>query len=282
MTTVISSDLPAYDYRAGHGPTLVFLHYWGGAARTWQPVIDLLPGRGTLSIQARGWGRSRQLPGPYTLQQLAYDTHDIIADAGLTDYVLVGHSMGGKVAQLVAAARPAGLVGLVLVAPGPAKPAAVVTPEYQQALSHAYDTDETTATARDTILTATPLSEDLKAQIVADSRAGAPSARVQWPLHGITQDITREARNIQVPALVIAGEHDRVEPVEVLRANLLPYLDRAELHVIPRSGHLIPLEAPADLAPILRDTPSITRSSRRPSRSSWSPQPTQAGGGRPA
>lgn len=262
MTIVISPHLPAYDYRAGDGPTLVFLHYWGGAARTWQPVIDRLPGRGTLSIEARGWGRSRELPGPYTLEQLAFDTRDVIVDAGVTDYVLVGHSMGGKVAQLVAAARPAGLVGLVLVGSGPAKPAAVVTPEYQEGLSHAYDSDETTAAARDTILTATPLSDDLKAQIVVDSRAGAPEARVEWPLHGIAQDITREARNIEVPVLVIAAEHDYVEPVEVLRDNLLPYLDRADLHVIPRSGHLMPLEAPADLALILRDAPSITSCSR--------------------
>jgi hypothetical protein len=185
-------------------------------------VIDRLPGRGTLSIEARGWGRSRDLPGPYTLEQLALDTRDVIADAGVTDYVLVGHSMGGKVAQLVAAARPAGLLGLVLVGSGPAKPAAVVTPEYQEGLSHAYDSDETTAAARDNILTATPLSDDLKAQIVADSRAGAPEARIQWPLHAIAQDITREARNIEVPVLVIAGEHDHVEPVEVLRDNLLP------------------------------------------------------------
>jgi pimeloyl-ACP methyl ester carboxylesterase len=266
MTTVISPSLPAYDYRAGEGPTLVFLHYWGGSARTWRPVIDRLPGRGTLSVDARGWGRSRQLPGPYTLEQLALDTRDVVADAGVTDHVLVGHSMGGKVAQLVAAARPAGLRGLVLVGSGPASPAAVVTPEYQEGLSHAYDSDETTAAARDTVLTATPLSDDLKAQVLADSRASNPAARTVWPLHGIAKDITREARDINVPVLVIAGEHDRVEPVEVLRTHLLPYLDRADLHVIPRSGHLMPLEAPADLARILRVVVENWTTGRRGSR----------------
>jgi pimeloyl-ACP methyl ester carboxylesterase len=229
-------------------------------------MIDGLPGRDTLSIEARGWGRSRALPGPYTLEQIVRDTRAVIADAGLTDYVLVGHSMGEKVAQLVATARPAGLVGLVLVGSAPAKPAAVVTPDYQEALSHAYGSDETTAEARDKILTATPLSYDLKAQIVADSRASAPEARAEWPLHGITQHITHEARNIEVPVLVIAGEHDHVEPVEVLRDNLLPYLTRADFHVIPRSGHLMPLEAPADLALILGETPSITTGSRGTSR----------------
>ena len=253
MTVATSSRLPVYDYVAGHGPTLVFLHYWGGAARTWQPVFDRLPGRSTLSIEARGWGRSCRLPGPYTLGQLAQDVRDIVADAGVGEHVLVGHSMGGKVAQLVAAARPAGLAGLVLVAPAPAEPAATITPEYQRTLSHAYDTEETTVTARDTILTATPLPAELAARVVADSRAGNPRARAEWPLHGIAQDITGEVRDIEVPALVIAGEHDRVEPIEVLREALLPYLDHPELRIIPRSGHLVPLEAPEELARILTE-----------------------------
>ena len=59
-----------------------------------------------LAVDQRGWGRSRALPGPYTLQQLADDVLATIAEAGIDDYVLVGHSMGGKVAQLVAATRP--------------------------------------------------------------------------------------------------------------------------------------------------------------------------------
>jgi pimeloyl-ACP methyl ester carboxylesterase len=42
----------------------------------------------------------------------------------------------------------------------------------------------------------------------------------------------------------------------VLRDNLLPYLAQAELRVIPRTGHLSPLEAPADLARILQAAPS--------------------------
>ena len=50
-----------------------------------------------------------------------------------------------------------------------------------------------------------------------------------------------------VPALVVAGEHDQVEPVGVLRDNLVPYLSQADFVVVPHTGHLIPLEAPADL-----------------------------------
>ncbi|WIY01147.1 alpha/beta hydrolase [Amycolatopsis mongoliensis] len=247
MTSTQQPSLPTYDHRRGTGPTLVFLHYWGGSARTWDLVVDRLPDRDTLAVDFRGWSRSNTLPGPYTLRQLADDTVAVLTDAGVDDYVLVGHSMGGKVAQLVAATRPTGLRGIVLVGSGPAKPAAEITAEYRQFLAHAYDTEESTAAARDTVLTATTLPARVKAQIGTDSRAGAEAARTEWPLRGIAEDITEHARMISVPALVIAGEHDRVEPAEVLRRNLVPYLSGAEFAVIPNSGHLIPVEAPDQL-----------------------------------
>lgn len=240
--------LPVYDHRPGTGPTLVFLHYWGGSARTWDLVVDRLAGRDVLTVDFRGWSRSRDLPGPYTLGQLTDDTLAVLGDAGVTDYVLVGHSMGGKVAQLVAATRPAGLRGIVLVGSGPARPAPQITPQYQEALSHAYDTTESVAGARDHILTATELPAVIKARVVTDSRTVTDDARTEWPLRGIAQDVTEQTRMVTVPALVVAGENDRVEPVDVLRDNLVPYLSQSDVVVIPHSGHLIPLEAPAELA----------------------------------
>ncbi|MEV6791562.1 alpha/beta hydrolase [Streptomyces sp. NPDC051320] len=251
MITTQQLPLPAYDHRPGIGPTLVFLHYWGGSARTWDLVVDRLAGRDVLTVDFRGWSRSSSLSGPYTLRRLADDTLAVVADAGVTDYVLVGHSMGGKVAQLIAATRPTGLRGIILVGSGPAKPAAEITPEYREGLSHAYDSDESVAGARDNILTATELPASIKSQIATDSRAGADAARTEWPLRGIAEDITDHTRLINVPALVIAGEHDQVEPVDVLLDNLVPYLPGADFTVVPNTGHLIPLEAPAGLADVI-------------------------------
>jgi pimeloyl-ACP methyl ester carboxylesterase len=252
-TSLLQRILPAHEHRPGTGPTLVFLHYWGGSSRTWGPVVARLEDRDILTIDFRGWGRSKTLPGPYSLHQLARDTLDVVTVEGVTDYILVGHSMGGKVAQLIAATRPDGLRSIVLVGSAPAKPAAEITPEYQDGVSHAYDTAETVAGARDNILTATPLSDDTKAQIVADSLSSASdAARTEWPLHGIAEDITADTRNINVPALVIAGDNDNLEPADLLRHNLLPYLSGADLAVIPNTGHLIPLEAPAELAQLIR------------------------------
>jgi len=245
--------LPAYDHRRGSGPTLVFLHYWGGSARTWNLVTDRLADHDVLTMDFRGWSRSRGLSGPYTLSQLAADTLSVLDDAGAGDYVLVGHSMGGKVAQLVAGTRPARLRGLILVGSGPAKAGAQITTEYREQLSHAYDSEESTAQARDDILTGRALSDELKAQIVTDSRSSADVARTEWPLRGIAQDISERTQLVDVPTLVIAGDNDHVEPAQILQQNLIPYLPGAELLVIPSTGHLIPLEAPTELATAISD-----------------------------
>jgi pimeloyl-ACP methyl ester carboxylesterase len=253
MNPYDQNQLPHYERRPGTGPTLVFLHYWGGSGRTWVPVISALPGRDVLTLDFRGWGHSRMLPGPYDLRQLAADTRAVLAAAGVSEFVLVGHSMGGKVAQLVAATGPGGLRGIVLVASAPARPAVYADAQYRKELSHAYDSAESVAGARDTVLTTTGLPAALEAQVVEDSLAGARAARAEWPLRGIVEDVSADTRRITVPALIVAGERDLVEPAEVLRANLLPYLGDAELAVIPESGHLLPLEAPDALAALISE-----------------------------
>lgn len=251
MTSHDQNRLPHFERRHGAGPTVVFLHYWGGSGRTWAPVIEQLPERDVVTIDFRGWGNSRTLPAPYDLHRLAADTSAVLEATDVSEFVLVGHSMGGKVAQLVAATGPGGLRSIVLVASAPARPPVYVDAAYQEHLAHAYDGAEAVADARDHVLTATGLSAPLRGQVVEDSLASAPGARTEWPLRGIAEDITAQTRRITVPALVVAGEHDLVEPVEVLRDNLLPYLADATLTVVPGSGHLLPLESPQALAALI-------------------------------
>ncbi len=257
----MNNELPSYDHRPGSGPALVLLHYWGGSSQTWRPLADELAGREIVQVDFRGWGRSAHLTGPGSIEQHAADVSAIIDAEALDDYVLVGHSMGGKVAQLVASRRPEGLRGVVLVAPAPARKSAHITSGFQEQLSHAYDDEKSIVAARDEILTGTRLSPELGAQVLADSSSAASDEiRVEWPMHGISTDITEQTQLIEVPTLVVAGERDGVEPEETLRADLLPYLEHARLVTVPGSGHLIPIEAPVELAELIRAFPSSTDS----------------------
>jgi pimeloyl-ACP methyl ester carboxylesterase len=231
-----------------NGPTaLVFLHYWGGSRRTFAPVIANLSSRCTVVVyDQRGWGAARDLPGPYGINELADDVIDVVRELGIGRYVLVGHSMGGKVAQLAASRNPEGLAGVVLIAPAPPRP--TVDADAARRRSHAYDSRESISDALERVLTYRPLAAGLREQVITDSLAGNPDALLAWPLEGMTQNITDHAGLIKVPVQVLAGRYDLVDPPGSLEANLLPVIPGARMTVLDGTGHLSPLEVPDQIA----------------------------------
>jgi alpha/beta hydrolase fold len=82
--------------RGSGEPVLVFLHYWGGSARTWGEVIDRLDDRHrSIALDHRGWGHSDAPDHGYGLSDLADDARGVIRALKLKRYLVVGHSMGG-------------------------------------------------------------------------------------------------------------------------------------------------------------------------------------------
>jgi pimeloyl-ACP methyl ester carboxylesterase len=232
---------------------LVFLHYWGGSSRTWGKVIAALPkSYRTIAIDHRGWGESDAPASGYGLADLADDAQGVIEALELKRNVLIGHSMGGKVAQLMASRRPKGLVGLVLVAPSPPQPMAM-SPEARELMAGAYSTRESVGMTIDQVLTAKVLSPKDREQVIEDSLRGAPQAKSAWPRSTSLEDITGDVTAINVPTIVIAGELDRVDSVGLLKAELLSRVPHAVLHVLPATGHLSPLESPQELGRLIGD-----------------------------
>lgn len=233
--------------RSGGKTALVFLHYWGGSHRTFAPVIDVMSNNcSVVTFDQRGWGEARTLPGPFGIHQLADDVLDVVGALGLERYVLVGHSMGGKVALLAASRRPVGLAGLILVAPAPPKPTNDADTAQQR--SHAYDDRVAVIATLDRALTHHSLPPELREQVIEDSLAAHADARTVWPLEGLLDDITTATTNIDVPVIVVAGAYDRVDPPAALESNLLPYVSSSQMTVIEATGHLSPLEAPLHVA----------------------------------
>jgi pimeloyl-ACP methyl ester carboxylesterase len=234
--------------RWGATPALVFLHYWGGSRRTWRPVLARLqPDQAFVNYDQRGWGDSVDAPGPYDIQRLADNAQSVVATSGYSDYVLVGHSMGGKVAQALAARRPAGLAGVVLVAPAPAAPVGSLE-QLQQLTIHAYDDEQSVQQSIDHMLTHQSLRAELRKQIVDDSLRAGSDARLAWPRYGLAQDVSEGLSNVTIPVLVLAGDHDRVEPPAVLAEHLLPLIPHTTMTVLEDTGHLSPLEVPGQVA----------------------------------
>ncbi|MPV57477.1 alpha/beta hydrolase [Burkholderia sp. HI2761] len=242
-----------YTEARGSGePTLLFLHYYGGSSRTWNGVIHGLGGRyRTVGMDHRGWGNSDAPEQGYAIGDLANDVQDVVEALKLERYVIVGHSMSGKVAQLLASRRPPGLEGLVLVAPSPPSPMHFSS-EQRAEMARVYDTRESIGWALDNVLTAKKLTPELREQVIADSLRGAPQAKRAWPLGGMVEDITADVASIDVPVLVIAGELDQVDRPETLQNELLPRIPAARMMVLPGTGHLSPLEDPVAIATAIR------------------------------
>ncbi len=231
----------------GQGDTaLVFLHYWGGSARTWRHVVARLKDRARcVSLDLRGWGRSIAQDGRYDLNAMAGDVSEVIASMGLTRCILVGHSMGGKVAQIVAAKGAGDILGLVLIAPSP--PTGMPVPAgTREAMLASYQNAEGVSEALK-ILCHRDLTEEDRRQVVEDTLRGAAGAKREWTTTGMLARLDGIS-GIGIPTLIAVGDCDRVERAEALRRIYGEVLPAAEFRTLSGVGHLSPLEAPADIA----------------------------------
>lgn len=236
----------------GSGETaLVFLHYWGGSARTWHHVTaELNAAHRCIAIDLRGWGQSVATDGRYDLEAMADDVAAVVAAKGLTRLVLVGHSMGGKIAQLLAMRGIQGLAGLVLVAPAPTTPMPVPA-EIRAAMLASYQSENGVAQAL-TVLTERPLSPADRAMVVADTLHGADGAKRAWTESGMIADLGQGLGAFTGPVTILVGSADKVENAERLRGLYAETLPQAQFRLIDGCGHLSPLEAPEVLADACR------------------------------
>jgi pimeloyl-ACP methyl ester carboxylesterase len=156
--------------------------------------------------------------------------------------------MGGKVAQLIASGHPVGLVGLVLLAPAPPTPLVLPTEEMRTQQLNAYITPESAEFVVRNVLTSSPMSDEDVAAMVNDCRSGTELATAAWPKYAAAEDISEVVEEIDVPILVLAGELDKVEPVERVMGEVLSRLQGARFFVIKGAGHMLPIEAPERLA----------------------------------
>ena len=231
-------------------PPVVLLHGLLGSGATWLPVARALAGEHDVIMpDARGHGGSSTPPHGYRYDDLADDVSALVRSLALQGPVLVGHSMGGMTAAVVASRRTPPLRGLVLVDP------TFLSPERQREV-HASDVAE-----QHRRLLALPRSHvlaDLRArhphrsaelvELLADARLGTrlePFAVLAPP----NPDYRELVRAIDVPTLLVLGD----SPVVSLEAaaELRTLNPRVQVAQIERAGHGIPFDQPGRLAELV-------------------------------
>ena len=119
--TTLPDGLPIAYELTGSGDPLMLVAGTGYPGATWHPdLVDrLAAGHRVVTFDHRGTGGTPSTPGRYSTRLFAADGLALLDVLGLPPTHVVGHSMGGRVAQWMALDRPDRVSSLVLAASGP-------------------------------------------------------------------------------------------------------------------------------------------------------------------
>jgi N-formylmaleamate deformylase len=230
----------------GAKPPVVLLHGLLGSGACWTPLARALEGEFDVVMpDARGHGGSSAPPHGYRYDDFASDVVGLIRGLGLSRPVLLGHSMGGMTAAVVASRRAGLLRGLVLVDP------TFLSPERQREV---FESDVADQHRR-----ALGLS---KAELVAQARARHPQrsaeiielqaeARLKTcmaafdvltPPNPAYRDVVS---TIGVPTVLVIGDSS-VVTLE-MATELRTLNSRVQIEQVQNAGHGLPFEQPERL-----------------------------------
>lgn len=247
------SRMPNYSV-LGSGPTVLMLHGIGGGHLAFAPQLETLAQAGfrAVSWDMPGYGHSDPIE-PYTFKGLAQSCIALIDSLKCGDVTLIGHSMGGMVAQEVVARRPDLVNRLVLCGTSPAfgrKPDGQSADEWQrnfvQSRTAPLDAGQSMQQLAQQLVPGmvgpSAMAEGVK--LAAHCMSQVPASTYRRALEAlVTFDRRDGLAAIHVPTLLIAGEHDRNAPPSVMK-KMADAIRSSSYHEMKGIGHLMNLEAP--------------------------------------
>ena len=248
----------------GSGPTTVLmLHGIGGGHVAFAPQVETLAAAGYRAVawDMPGYGHSAPIE-PYTFKGLAQSCIDLIDALQCEHVVLLGHSMGGMVAQEVVARRPERVSRLVLCGTSAAfgkrsdgRSADAWAKQFIAQRTAPLDAGQSMAEVAQKLVPQMvgpgSLSEGVR--LAEHCMAGVPAATYRRALDCIvTFDRQAALAGIGVPTLLVGGEFDRVAAPAVMK-QMAAAIPRARYAELPGIGHLMNLEAPEEFDGLLLD-----------------------------
>ena len=245
--------LPHEIHGAGREPVVV-LHGWFVGRTEFEPITPYLNGDAFTYAFAdlRGYGEAAALTGTFSMTEVAHDVLALADHLGWERFSVVGHSMGGKAAQVIAALGSPRVRRIVGISPAPAE-------------SVNFDAD----TAR---LFARAVDDPSARRTIIDWSTGGrlPARWVDDMVRHSTESVTRQAfggylpswagedfrdqvDGCTVPALAIVGAHDPDLNTLPIRRTWLRTLPNAELAEILEAGHYSMQETPLILVALIEE-----------------------------
>ena len=228
----------------GFGDPILLIPGLGSDANTWAPFVPQFSDRFRIVIvENRGSLRSSVPPGPYSTAQMAEDAAALLDLLGIQRAHVIGKSMGGMIAQILAAKFPEKVRSVVLASTlmkhdgygrellelgRTIAEKAGLFATYRQAFLMSYSreycmTNRSRLAEVEELMSRTDATEALRGYV-------AQSIACE------THDSRKIAPCIKAPALVIVGKDDVITTPQASR-ELAAAIQRSELKILPRGGH---------------------------------------------
>jgi 3-oxoadipate enol-lactonase len=234
------------------GPVLVLVNSLGSDYRIWDGMLPSLERRFRIvRYDKRGHGLSDTPPGPYTIEGLADDLAGLLDGLGIDRAVVAGISIGGMIAQSLAAARPDRVKALVLLDTGHKIGTAESWEERMGAIRRG---------GLDSVADGV-----LERWLPEPYRRARPAELQVWrnmltrtPVEGYLgccaairdADLTAATRTIDRPTLCLVGELDQATPPALSEA-LAGLIRGARSVTLADSGHLPIIDQPQVVARLM-------------------------------
>jgi non-heme chloroperoxidase len=258
IVTLASGVQVRYVERGAEDPSrvVIMLHGFTDSSYSFQELMDRLdPSIQAIAIDQRGHGDSSKPGCCYAPRDFAADVVAFMDARGIKTATIVGHSMGGVVAQLVAVRSPERVAGLVIVGSSPsfANPAVEGLLSAVKDLSDPIDRDfahEFQASTVHKPIAAGQLDRYVDASMKVPARVWND---VLTQL--LTVDLRPDLRTIKARTLILWGDKDSIS-TRADQAALFQEIPNATLKVYEGVGHAVHWEAPdrvaADVAAFVR------------------------------
>jgi pimeloyl-ACP methyl ester carboxylesterase len=244
---------------SGEGPPLVLLHGIGTSRAVWRRALpELAARRRVLTLDLPGFGDSPWERRGYELDAVAQAIAAALAEGAKPPFDLLGTSLGGAIALLLARRSPELVRRLVLAAPAGFAPRGPLLARAAGAVAgpvlarrHLLEAASGSATAR--LLLLGPAVDDPRGLPAEDARlmlrACRGAGRLSEALAAVLRaDLRPELERLHAPLGLIWGERDRMVPIATLETIVRLAPRRPVVERIAGAGHVPQVERPVQFA----------------------------------
>ena len=239
----------------GDGAHKVFaVHGWFADRSAFTPLLPDLDRTAFqyALVDLRGYGAARADSGACTTAEAALDLVELADRLGWRRFSVVGHSMGGAIAQRLLTVAPHRLRRIVGVSPVPAS-GLDLPPEQWELFADAAHRPENRRAIIDLTTGGRRPAAWLDRMVERSLACSDPKAFRAWLDSWAREDFHDRVEGVPVPALAVAGALDPALSAELLRATWMAWYPRAELHELPCAGHYAMDETPLELIRVVED-----------------------------